>query len=189
MPGSSGVTDDKAIDLARLHRLVRRLAPSHIVELGCGFSTLAMAHALRQNGHGRIHTVDGSQRWVENLRAKIPAHLADTIDLRASGPRLVEINGQLCHVFPDLPDVRPEIIYIDGPDANDVAGERFGLSFSRKLAVSADALFYEWLLYPGAVIQIDGRHTNCAFLKANLKRQWRWRRLWIQDCTELTLMA
>lgn len=54
-------------DLAMLlYSLVRREKPARIVELGtgCGASTIWMAAALRENGHGRILTVDNGSLFL-----------------------------------------------------------------------------------------------------------------------------
>lgn len=56
-----------------LYSLVRMRRPGHIIELGCGTGATAfcMAQALRENGHGRLLTVDNEQAWPD-VSAKLP---------------------------------------------------------------------------------------------------------------------
>ena len=56
-----------------LYSLVRMRQPEHIIELGCGTGATAfcMAQALRENGHGKLLSVDNEQAWPQ-LAAKLP---------------------------------------------------------------------------------------------------------------------
>src|SRR4051812_12800736 len=47
VPGENKMSEHKAYDLMNLHRIVRRLRPRVVIEFGCGYSTLAIAHGLR----------------------------------------------------------------------------------------------------------------------------------------------
>jgi hypothetical protein len=190
------LSDAKAVDLSNLHRLVRRKRPSNVIEFGCGFSTLDIAHALDMNGqqwgaHGKLHVLESHDKWAENVRRKIPPHLASLIDLRVQQAEVIYLGAQLCHAFPNLPNVRPDLIYVDGPDVDTVSGTNRGISFGRQsaasFACSADPLFYEWCMYPGATILVDGRYTNVEFLRANLKRLYRVRTHLIHDFTSFEL--
>jgi Methyltransferase domain len=194
--GEFSLHDAKLVDIERLHRLVRRLRPRHVVEFGCGFSTLAMAHALYLNARqwpgearGTLHVMEASEQWGRNLEQKIPAELAPFVKLRVQSPEVQTIAGQLCHAFPQLPNVRPDLIYLDGPDPRDVKGEVCGLSFADgAFACAADPLLYEWFLYPGFVMVVDGRLTNVEFLRRNLKRKYAIRQSWLHGYTVFELL-
>ena len=56
-----------------LYSLVRMRRPDYLVELGCGTGSTAfcMAEALRENGNGRLLTVDNEQAWPE-IAARLP---------------------------------------------------------------------------------------------------------------------
>jgi hypothetical protein len=172
------VTSVKAYDLANLHRIVRRLRPKVVIEFGCGFSTLAIAHALKANSErtgkvGRLYVVEAGEKWASNVRGKL-LDLSDWVEIRASEPRAFLLGGQLCHVYADLPNARPDFIYLDGPDPRDVIGNINGLTISGlQFACSADPLLYEWGFYPGFQMLVDGRFTNVEFLKKNLKRDYK----------------
>ncbi len=168
---------NKAYDLANLHRIILRLKPRVVIEFGCGFSSLAMGHALKLNATrgkvGRLYVVEASEKWAENVRGKM-FDLAPYVEITHSQPELIQVGTQLCHIYSRLPDVRPDFIYLDGPDPNDVAGNARGITAAGlQYACAADPCLYEWGFYPGFQMLVDGRFTNVEFLKRNLKRQYR----------------
>ena len=116
-------------DLAFLHKAVYKKQPKVVLEFGVGFSTLVMAHALKQRqklpseATSMIYSVDTSQEWIDNLKQKLPADLASLVTITQSDAEIMERNGQLCHVFQKLPNVRPDFIYLDGPDPRAVKGD------------------------------------------------------------------
>jgi hypothetical protein len=189
--GMSGV---KAIDLRNLHRLVRELRPANIIEFGCGYSTLAIAHALQMNEIeegkiGKLYVIEASEAWADNVRKKLQS-FEKYVEIRVEKPELITLDGQLCHAFPNLPNIRPDLIYLDGPDVADVRGQYRGLSFEGmgKFACSADPLFYEWFIYPGFKMVVDGRYTNVEFLRHNFRRKFRVTRNWLHDYTLFELI-
>jgi hypothetical protein len=176
LPGSSGEIPPDYLDLATLHRLVRRKRPQTVLEFGVGFSTIVLAHALKQNGEGRLYGVETDRPWLENLQAKLPADLAPLISIRHSPARAAVHEGELCHYYDTLPDIVPDLIYLDGPDNFSVEGSVRGLTFQPETGarhqVAADILLYESSLKTGATIFVDSRYNNVHFLKRRLRRNW-----------------
>ena len=181
--GRSEMPADQAVDVAFLHKFVRKKKPSIILELGCGHSTVVMAHAAHSNAEefardpSAIYSVDAHRQWLDSLAQNFPEHLRQYVDLRFSTASIKEIAGQLCHAYDELPDITPSLIYIDGPNPDDVLGSINGLSFAKtrglsKRAVSADVLLYEWILPRGVRVIVDGRRNNIRFLQKNFRRQW-----------------
>ena len=171
-------------DLAFLHRAVYKKQPKVVLEFGVGFSTIVMAHALQQRqksaleASSMIYSVDTSGEWIDNLKQKLPQDLVPFVTITQSDAEILEHNGQLCHVFQTLPNVRPDFIYLDGPDPSAVKGNIRGLEFTMndgrtRPPVSADILYYETTLRRRSIIVVDGRLNNIWFLRNNFKRQWR----------------
>ena len=173
-----GLSRTKAYDVANLHKIVCRLRPKTILEFGCGFSTLAMAHALKMNRDstgkgGKLFVVEAVEKWADNVRGKL-GDLEEFVEIRTSEPRICQLNGHVCHTYVNLPNVRPDFIYLDGPDPKDVTGDINGISIAGlKFVCAADPLLYEWGFYPGFQMLVDGRFANVEFLKKNLKRKYR----------------
>jgi hypothetical protein len=182
--GTTGEIAANPVDLANLHRLIRRRRPSVVLEFGTGFSTVVIADALSRNGAGRLWTVDASAAWIDNTRGKLPEHLRDLVDFRHTTARAVEHDGQLCALYDSLPDIVPDFIYVDGPSTRDVQGSVRGLSFAPESAefrriVSADPLLLESTLQVGAFMLLDSRYNTAHFLAWALRRRWRrrWNRI------------
>ena len=101
-------------DLAYLHRAIRKRKSRHVLEFGVGNSTITMLHALALNHkerpnkpHGELHTVDASQRWLDNTRQKVPQEVQEFIHLNCSTPRIAVHNCELCHFHDELPNIVP----------------------------------------------------------------------------------
>jgi hypothetical protein len=176
-------------DLVRLHRLVLDRRVTTVLELGCGFSTVVMAHALHQNQleHGAwvaqhlrradafsLHSVDDIPGWIEVTRTRVPDDLRDIVHLNASPVHMTTFNGRIATEYETLPNVCPDLIYVDGPSQFDVIGAVNGISTRHpdRVPMSCDVLRIEHFLLPGTLIVVDGRTANARFLKANLQRAW-----------------
>jgi hypothetical protein len=73
-------------------------------------------------------------------------------------------NLEIGLLFESLPNIRPDLIYLDGPDLSSVEVDRHGLTMSGLyFIVSAGPLPYEWPLYAGAKIMVYGRINNVRF--------------------------
>lgn len=182
------------VDLWRLHRIVRERRPRAILEFGLGFSTIAMAHALMRNAAdgatGHLWSVDTSAQWIANTREKIGPELAPFVTLSHSRAVIAEAEGELCHVYENLPDVNPDLLLLDGPTPVDVHGEIRGLSFNGPAArspIAADPLLLESTLPDGFLMLVDGRISNMRFLRRHLKRRYRfrWNRVYRYSTFEL----
>ena len=84
-----------------------------------------------------------------------------------------EFNGKLCTYYDNLPNISPDLIYLDGPDQFSSIGSLRGLSTrsSDRMPMFADILSFEHFLTPTLIV-IDGRSANARFLKSNLQRNW-----------------
>lgn len=172
-------------DLSNLHMEIRVRKPRDVLEIGVGFSTIVMCDALYQNEKydgvpGKLWTVDTSAHWLANTEEKLPEHLKPFSN-RVHGKAEVQlINGQLCHTFQNLPNIVPDMLYLDGPHGREIVGSCNGLGFdefngNRRSEVSADPLLYESTLKSSSnfILIVDGRWNNVQFLKGNLKRKYK----------------
>lgn len=178
-------------DLVRLHRLVRQRFAVTVLEFGVGYSTLALAHALALNAQDydglavpprlraphpfRLFSVDANGEWLRRSAARLPTALARRVTFHHSDVHALMLEGQLCHLYDRLPDVVPDLIYLDGPDPADVRGAPHGLGFgtSGRTVMAADPLLFESTLLPGAAILCDGRTNNARFLARQFRRPFK----------------
>ena len=175
-------------DLVRLHRIVRHRPCVTVLELGVGYSTIVLADALERNEEElgpqlreritrntqlfQVHTVDANEGWLAVAVERIPPTLRDRVHPHHSAVTATTFAGRLCHLYDTLPDVVPDLVYLDGPDPRDVTGTVRGMSFGipERTVMSADVLVMEPTLLPGTVIVVDGRESNVRFLTRNLQR-------------------
>lgn len=69
--------------LLHLHAHITSTRPGVVVEFGSGASTLVIADAMRQNGVGKLISIEHSDRYGAQTRANIQAEqLEDWVDLR-----------------------------------------------------------------------------------------------------------
>lgn len=192
-------------DLYFLHKTVTDRKVSTILEFGIGYSTLIMAHALsknkiyskdikriipRKNNLFQIHSVDTSRKYLKIWEPVFKSFYKDIIYSNKSECNLNLINNVLVSNYKKLPNIIPDLIYLDGPELNEVHGKINNLSMDSKnhFPISADILHLEYFLQPGAIIIIDGRTTNARFLKNNLQRDWEYREYDKEDISTFELV-
>ena len=179
------------VDLYFLYRFVRENSIVSVLEFGGGWSTFSLALGLFENKANfgskymarvrdpnpfKLMTIDASSQWSEVTRKRLPAHLADLTTFHVAEPQLTLLAsaGEYVSVFQDLPFFSPGMIYLDGPDSDQVSGEISGWQAVQphSLPMAADVLLIESQLWPGTFLISDGRHGNARMLRRNLKRSW-----------------
>lgn len=178
-------------DLIRLHFLARKRKVTTILEFGVGKSTVVFADALQKNkeefgefvGNNlrranpfEIHSVDSSKKWIDQCKKIFPQGLLPLAHFSFSEVEMTTFNGRGCTMYKKLPNICPDLIYLDGPDLFSVKNTIRGVSTasSDRTPMSADILFLEPFLLPGTLIVVDGRTANARFLKNNFQRDWKY---------------
>lgn len=176
-------------DLARLHYLVRSRRVTTVLEFGVGRSTWALADALERNRQEfgdfvwselrranpfELHSVDTSQHWIDVCRGHLPPQLVERVRFTRTDARMTTFNGRACTLCDTIPNVCPDLIFLDGPDLRSVLGDVHGITTAHddRLPMSADILVLEPFLLPGTLIVVDGRTANARFLMHNLQGNW-----------------
>jgi hypothetical protein len=180
-------------DLFFLYKNTRESYAVSVLEFGSGYSTLVFTIALYQNylEFGKeyldkcIHpnafqllTVDGSEYFLNKSIKRIPEKIQRFVKGHYSEVELFEFNGaggQIVNRWTDLPNFTPDLIYIDGPDPEQIHTKIKGYeSKDFSLPMSADILQREFFLWNGTQIIMDGRGANAEFLRLHLKREWQY---------------
>jgi hypothetical protein len=178
-------------DLARLHYLARTRKATTVLEIGSGKSTIVFADAMRRNKEEfgayveenlrranpfEVHSIDQSTDWIKICARGLPAALAPFVHFSASPVAMTTWNGRACTLYRQLPNICPDLIYLDGPDQFNIEGDVHGISTrsADRLPMSADLLLLEPFLLPGTLIIVDGRTANARFLRNNFQRTWRY---------------
>ncbi len=178
-------------DLYFLYQFVRDHSVVSVLELGGGYSTVALAKAVRENdlsfgkAHGesvrhpnpfKVLSIDASEDYSTAARNRLPPDLLNTVVSHVSSVSIETAGaaGQICSVYDDFPFFIPDLVYLDGPDSDQVKGAIRGFKFVQPHSVpmGADLLGIEPQLWPGTHIVTDGRMANARFLKNNFVRSW-----------------
>jgi hypothetical protein len=175
-------------DLVRLHFLIVSRKVTTILEFGVGKSTVVFDHALAENkakhkdfvlenlrrtNPFECHSVDNSKKWIDICRKSFKTQ---NVIYHYSKCRMGTFNDRACTYYDSVPNVSPDLIYLDAPDQHSILGDIGGISTRHKdrMPMSADILRMEHFLLPGTLIVVDGRAANARFLKSNLQRNWRY---------------
>ena len=176
-------------DLTRLHFLVRNRRVTTILEFGLGKSSIIFADAIKKNRSDfgeyveknlrrenpfEIHSVDNEEYWINEVRINFPKDLLEFANFHYSEVEMTTFNDRICTMYKKLPNICPDLIYLDGPGQFNVRGDIRGISTvsADRLPMSADILILEPFLLPGTLIIVDGRTANARFLLNNLQREW-----------------
>ena len=178
-------------DLYFLYSFVRDHSVVSVLELGGGYSTLAMAKAVRENEEAfgpehvksvrhpnpfKLLSIDASKEFSRAARGRLSSDLLGTVVSHVSSVSIHSFGsqGQICSVYDDFPFFIPDLVYLDGPDSDQVVGSVRGFSFVQPHSVpmGSDLLGIEPQLWPGTYIVTDGRMANARFLKNNFTRSW-----------------
>ena len=179
------------IDLARIHKIIRKYKIFTSLEFGIGYSTFIISDALyknkiefEENKNNKIikknnmfenFCVDSSKKWIDAFKNDFKTHSfkKNTI-INYSSVYLDKFNNKICTFYRKIPSILPDFIYIDAPHSKDVKNKLENIDYTNNdfPVMSADVLKFENYLLPGCIILIDGRNTNARFLKDNLSRNW-----------------
>jgi hypothetical protein len=172
-------------DLVRLHHLVISRKVTTILEFGVGKSSVIFDDALKinKNKHSKYiknlrrtnpfecFSVDNNKKWISVCKKTAKTKL---VKYHYSKCTVSTFNGRICTFYDKLPNICPDLIYLDGPDQFSPIGQIRGINTRNadRLPMSADILAIEHFLLPGTLIVVDGRTANARFLKTNLQRNW-----------------
>lgn len=176
-------------DLCRLHFLTLTRKPINLLEFGSGYSTMVFANAMqllnqsfgdfsrdnfRADEHFHVYSIEEEQRFLDITQARLSDELKPHVSLSRSSVELIEYDHRFATVYTKLPNIAPDLIYLDGPSQFATTSEINGFSMANqcRMPMSADILRFEFFLEPGTLILVDGRTANARFLKAYLKRNW-----------------
>ena len=183
-------------DLFSLYSHVKEKKVTTILEIGSGWSTLVLAQALLENRNEfetvylqenkgrmgfRMISLDASSHYLEVAISRLNNEHKELVSTLVSTPKMTKVANQICHVFELFPNFCADLIYLDGPDCDQVLGDVNGVSVNPnqksgglKLPMAGDLLQIEHFIEPGSWIIVDGRGANSEFMRNNFKRNWQY---------------
>ena len=188
-PSESKPFEPEFDDLCRLHFIALSRRCLNILEFGSGFSTAVFADAMRMlsiafKGYAlenfrietpfHVYAIEEEQRFLEITLNRLNKDLSKYATVSRSSLDVILHDNRMATTYSKLPNISPDLIYLDGPSQFGTTKEINGISFSNKsrMPISADILLIEFFLEPGTLIIVDGRTANARFLRSYLKRDW-----------------
>jgi hypothetical protein len=178
-------------DLCRLHYLCLKRKAINVLEFGSGYSTLVIVNALNilsecfSEWVGRnvrcqvpfhVYSVEEDQRFADLTLSRITDSQRRYATISRSSVEMTLHDGRIATVYSTLPNISPDIIYLDGPSQYATTSQINGISIDNvvRMPMAADILRFEFFLEPGTFIIVDGRTQNARFLKSYLRRDWKY---------------
>jgi len=151
-------------DLDNLINFVLKHKPKLLLELGGGYSTLAIAYALNvleknENHEYKFITYDQSKDYLKKTNDLIPENLKKNIEFRFSPLKVEMYNGVLMSFYSDLEILNYDFIYEDRHDHE-----------STKLA--GDIIKLENEVNNDFSFCVDGMKISVDYYKNNLKKKY-----------------
>jgi hypothetical protein len=150
-------------ELLALYLVIQKRKPKVILELGGGYSTFVIAHAVRElharNCQAIFYSVDQSDHWQQVVKDHMPKDLLPFVRFWRGDPELIELNGETVSIYNSLPVEAANLVFVDG-----------GLVQGNK--IGADALLLEQNAPEDYGILIDERRHTVAFLKRTLAHRY-----------------
>ena len=160
-----------------------------ILEFGSGWSTLALSLGLAENEKifGESHrsmirhpnpfqlwSLDASASWQKVAIQRLNADERKLVTPITITPQITQVENGICHLNDFLPNFTPDLVYLDGPDHNQVVGEFNSFKYDERFTppMAADLIMLEPFFWPETLIISDGRTANARFLESRFKRNW-----------------
>jgi len=176
-------------DLARLHWLVLARRAINTLEFGSGFSTVFIADAknilnkyfgdiseIRCEKLFHLYSVGENKKFINITKKRLPKSLKKYVTFSFSNVRALKYSDKIALRHENVPNISPDLIYLDGPSLYSVKSKFMGFAFNNvsRVPMSADILLIEFFLQSGTFIVVDGRGANAEFLRHYLKRNWKY---------------
>jgi len=181
------------LDLALLRDAVLEAKPSLILEYGSGYSTYVFAKTLQSLGQGRVISIELGEEWQKISESHLAPDLVERVSFIKPQPtiRLASLRmpgdapdlwfqkrskaprrtGIATVSFPEVHDLTPDFIFIDGPDSRQIPGYTDSVTQDLLPAIVSDPFVHLGKSKP--IICVDGRREQCAILSANLPPNYR----------------
>lgn len=147
------------IEVWRLYRDIRTRKPRHVVELDCGYSTIAILQGLYRNGRGHLVSYEANETWMNAWNARIPDRLLPLVTFSLCSLERVEIGHRYCADAP----LAIDYLFVDGPSPRDVPGWS-----GQPLAL--DPVLWQDRFLRDSRITVEGREENVELISNGLNR-------------------
>lgn len=143
-----------------LFSVIRREKPKEILEFGSGISTVVIGHAIKQNGLGRLTSMEESEHYAAESRKLLPPEMKDFIQVHHS-PSIEKRHGLFVgRGYEAIPDRPYDFVFVDGPQ------------YERETSYDVDLLEIVGKSDRPISALVDSRAGSCVVYNLFLKRKF-----------------
>jgi hypothetical protein len=106
-------------ELGVLYQHIVSKKPRFVLELGCGVSTLVLAHAAKlvrdQGGECHVISMEEDSFYHEHLKSLLPDRIKPYVDVVLSPVKEEKIGDCFSRYYQDTPPHPYELVFVDGP--------------------------------------------------------------------------
>jgi len=104
------------VDYLALYNHVRKYKPQYVLELGTGVSTVVLAYALRENGGGKVVSMEDHEYYLDSAKKIFPSELSGFVEFHLSPS--VEKTRDFFRGggYQNIPKRDYEFVFVDGPN-------------------------------------------------------------------------
>lgn len=113
----ASMTGADRTDYLFLHRYITARKPDRVLELGGGVTTLVMAHAMHEAGHGELVTVEHIKKYADETKRMVPAPLNQRVTFVHTSVVGDRFNGMPVFRFDEVPGGHYDMMFCDHTDA------------------------------------------------------------------------
>ncbi|WP_415295237.1 hypothetical protein [Candidatus Pelagibacter sp. Uisw_113] len=151
-------------DLENLINLIKSIKPKYILELGGGFSTVAISYALDYNKKkfrvdGKLISYDQSKYYLDLTKKILPKKYKKLVLFKYSKLKLINFKKERVSVFKKIIHKNYNLVYEDRFD-------------HKKTRIGADILFMEKKIDSECSYVVDGHRFTVKFLKKYLTKKY-----------------
>ena len=97
---------------------------------------------LRRHNGFEIHSVDGDEYFIGIARDRLPEDLRELVHFQLSDVVVGEFSNRICTYYRDLPNICPDLIYLDAPNQFIAKGHVRGVTTAHldRMPMAADLL-------------------------------------------------
>lgn len=114
---AASMTGAGITDYLFLHRYITTRKPDRVLELGGGVTTLVMAHAMHEIGHGELVTVEHIKKYADETRKLVVAPLDRRVRFVHTSIVGDRYNGDNVLRFDEIPGGHYDMMFCDFMDA------------------------------------------------------------------------
>lgn len=112
---STPSTNCQYSDFDVLYKTISLHKPHYVLELGTGSSTVVIGHALKENGFGKVISMEEDQYYYDVAKKLLPPSIAEYVDILLS-PAVEKTYGFFRGgAYRDIPSLPYEFVFVDGP--------------------------------------------------------------------------